>query len=143
MPAGIRHDTNGYGTNMPPTLTLTTINIGANDPLALAHFYQRLLDYDIVVEEPGWITMRPRGAGLPLAFQHETGYARPVRPAGAGDQQMMMHLEIGVDDLDGAVAHAIRCGATVAEFQPQDDVRVMLDPAGHPFCLWLDENAAD
>ena len=29
-------------------------------------------------------------------------------------------------------------GATLAEFQPQDDVRVMLDPAGHPFCLYLD-----
>ena len=23
------------------------------------------------------------------------------------------------------------------EFQPQDDVRVYLDPAGHPFCLWV------
>jgi len=22
--------------------------------------------------------------------------------------------------------------------QPQDDVRVMLDPAGHPFCLFAD-----
>jgi len=23
--------------------------------------------------------------------------------------------------------------------QPQADVRVMLDPAGHPFCLYTDE----
>jgi hypothetical protein len=22
-------------------------------------------------------------------------------------------------------------------FRPQDDVRVCLDPAGHPFCLWV------
>ena len=28
-------------------------------------------------------------------------------------------------------------GATLAEFQPQDDVRVCLDPAGHPFCLFV------
>ena len=28
-------------------------------------------------------------------------------------------------------------GATVAELQPQADVRVHLDPAGHPFCLFL------
>jgi hypothetical protein len=34
------------------------------------------------------------------------------------------------------VEHAVSLGATVAEFQPQDDVRVMLDPAGHPFCLY-------
>jgi hypothetical protein len=28
---------------------------------------------------------------------------------------------------------------TAAEFQPQGDVRVCLDPAGHPFCLWVRE----
>ena len=27
-------------------------------------------------------------------------------------------------------------GATLADYQPQEDVRVMLDPAGHPFCLF-------
>jgi hypothetical protein len=35
------------------------------------------------------------------------------------------------------VAHAQAAGATLAEFQPQTDVRVMQDPAGHPFCLWV------
>jgi hypothetical protein len=30
------------------------------------------------------------------------------------------------------------CGATLADYQPQDDVRVHLDPDGHPFCLYLD-----
>jgi hypothetical protein len=50
---------------------------------------------------------------------------------------MMMHLEISPDDLEASVAHAIEAGATVADFQPQDDVRVCLDPAGYPFCLFL------
>jgi hypothetical protein len=50
---------------------------------------------------------------------------------------MMMHLEIKVDDLAAAVARAVSAGATLADFQPQDDVRVCLDPAGHPFCLYL------
>ncbi|EQE85429.1 VOC family protein [Clostridioides difficile] len=27
------------------------------------------------------------------------------------------------------------CGATIAEEQFADDWRVMIDPAGHPFCL--------
>ena len=43
-----------------------------------------------------------------------------------------------MDDLDAAVSDAVAAGARLAEFQPQDDVRVLLDPAGHPFCLWLD-----
>jgi hypothetical protein len=50
---------------------------------------------------------------------------------------MMMHLDIEVDDLDAAGKHATACGATLAEYQPQQDVRVYLDPAGHPFCLWF------
>ncbi|HSZ43609.1 MAG TPA: hypothetical protein VK817_26890 [Trebonia sp.] len=33
-------------------------------------------------------------------------------------------------------------GAVVAGFQPQEDVRVLLDPAGHPFCLYLDKEDA-
>ena len=51
---------------------------------------------------------------------------------------MMMHIDIAVDDLAVAVADAVSLVATLAEFQPQEDVRVLLDPAGHPFCLYFD-----
>jgi hypothetical protein len=37
---------------------------------------------------------------------------------------------------EAAGAHAVAAGAALAEFQPQDDVRVYLGPAGHPFCLF-------
>ena len=36
--------------------------------------------------------------------------------------------------------HAVACGAVLAEYQPQELVRVLLDPAGHPFCLWVAES---
>ena len=49
---------------------------------------------------------------------------------------MQLHLDIGVEELDAAVARAEALGARQAEWQPQDDVRVLLDPAGHPFCLF-------
>ena len=49
-----------------------------------------------------------------------------------------MHLDIEVDDLEAAGAQAVAAGAFLAEHQPQEDVRVYLDPAGHPFCLWVD-----
>lgn len=42
-----------------------------------------------------------------------------------------------VDDLAAATEYAASCGATMADFQPQDNVRVFLDPAGHPFCIWV------
>jgi catechol 2,3-dioxygenase-like lactoylglutathione lyase family enzyme len=122
---------------MPHGLTFTTVNISAPDPGALARFYEQLLGWEITAEEPDWVLMRDPGGGVGLAFQTEPSYARPVWPAGPSDQQMMMHLEIRVDDLEGAGAHARACGAALADHQPQDDVRVYLDPAGHPFCLWL------
>lgn len=51
---------------------------------------------------------------------------------------MSLHLDIEVDDLEQAVAYAVEVGAEQAEYQPQKNVRVMLDPAGHPFCLYRD-----
>jgi predicted enzyme related to lactoylglutathione lyase len=120
-----------------PDLTLTTVNIGAPDPGALARFYEKLLGWQIAREEPDFIVMRNPAGGVGVSFQLEDQHVRPVWPAGPDDQQMQLHLEIRVDDLDGALAHALDCGAELAEFQPQDDVRVCLDPAGHPFCLWL------
>ena len=122
-----------------PALTLTTVNIGAPDPGALARFYERLLGWPIGAEEPDWVVIRPPGGGVALSFQTEVDYVPPVWPAGPGDQQMMIHLEIRVDDLERSAAHAVACGATLATYQPQDDVRVCLDPVGHPFCLWLGE----
>ena len=124
-----------------PRLTVTGTNIDAPDANALADFYRRLLGWTTREEEPGWVVIQPGSSdqahGGTLNFQTESHYVRPVWPAGPGDQQMMMHLEIKVDDLEASVAHAVAQGATLAEFQPQEDVRVCLDPAGHPFCLYL------
>ena len=50
---------------------------------------------------------------------------------------MQVHLDLQVDDLDEAVAYAVECGAELADLQPQETVRVLVDPAGHPFCLHL------
>ena len=120
-----------------PRLTVTGTNIDAPDANALADFYRRRLGWTASTDEPGWVILQPPGGGHTLNFQTEERYMRPVWPAGPGDQQMMMHLEIEVDDLEASVAHAVEAGATLADFQPQDDVRVCLDPAGHPFCLFL------
>jgi hypothetical protein len=49
---------------------------------------------------------------------------------------MMMHLDFEVVDLEAAVAHALELGAEEAHVRPQENVRVLLDPAGHPFCLY-------
>ncbi|GAB3356382.1 VOC family protein [Micromonospora halotolerans] len=120
-----------------PRLTLTTTVLDAPDAGELAGFYERLLGWSRDEDEPDWVVLVASGGGAGLAFQTEPAYVRPVWPAGPGEPQMMAHLDIKVDDLDAASAYAVSLGATVADFQPQDDVRVHLDPAGHPFCLYL------
>ena len=120
-----------------PAMSLTSTVLGTPDPRGLAAFYHRLLGWPVRTDEPDWVTLRaPSGAGL--AFQQETGHVRPVWPGGPGDQQMQLHLDIEVDDLATGCALAEACGAVLANVQPQADVRVYLDPDGHPFCLWSD-----
>lgn len=120
-----------------PAFTLTATVLGATDPRELAEFYQRLLGWPVGADEPDWVTLRPPGGGPGLSFQAEPGHVRPAWPPRPGEQQMMMHLDIEVGDLAAAGAHAEAAGAVLADFQPQDDVRVYIDPAGHPFCLWI------
>jgi predicted enzyme related to lactoylglutathione lyase len=119
-------------------LTISLVTLSSPEPVALARFYERLLGWPADVEGPEWVTVRRPGGGTGLAFQREPAYRRPSWPAGPGDQQMMVHLDIRVDDLEAAVEHAVAAGATVADHQPQEDVRVCLDPDGHPFCLWVE-----
>jgi catechol 2,3-dioxygenase-like lactoylglutathione lyase family enzyme len=113
--------------------------IEAPDPAALAGFYSELLGWPIGHQEPGTaIVAAPNGAFL--VFQQADGYVPPVWPPVDGAQRPMMHFDFQVGDLESAVADAIALGGTLADHQPQRNVRVMRDPAGHPFCLCLDDD---
>lgn len=132
---------------MPPRFRFSGPVLDSNDPVGLARFYERLLGWSMVeVEGPrpgyppsdGWAKIRSPDGDLKLEFQWEAAYVPPTWPPTQPHQQMMMHLDFGVEDLANGVAWAIDVGAVEAEFQPQEDVRVMLDPAGHPFCIFTD-----
>ena len=126
---------------MLPTIQIGNLALDAPDPRALAEFYGRLLGWKIFRDQPEWVTLGPPdGSGPGLCFAREPLYQRPTWPSTADQQQMMIHIDFGVVDLEASVAHAVESGATMAGFQPQDDVRVMLDPVGHPFCLYIDSD---
>jgi catechol 2,3-dioxygenase-like lactoylglutathione lyase family enzyme len=121
------------------TKTWFGVVLDTPDPVRLAEFYQRLLGWQLFDPSEDWCALAPsEDAGYNLAFQREPHYVRPVWPAVEGAPQMSVHLDLEVDDLDRAVAHALACGAEQASVQPQATVRVMLDPDGHPFCLYTD-----
>ena len=111
----------------------------APDAHALADFYSRLLEWPVSVTDENGCAIQVPGTSSYLSFNSSPDYVPPAWPSSEGRQQMMMHLDIEVDDLAAAVDSAVELGAALAEFQPQQDVRVLFDPAGHPFCLYLDK----
>jgi catechol 2,3-dioxygenase-like lactoylglutathione lyase family enzyme len=61
-----------------------------------------------------------------------------VWPNAESSQQA--HLDFDVPDLAEGEARVVALGAIKAEVQPHpDDFVVFLDPAGHPFCLVLED----
>lgn len=126
-----------------PRLRFTTTTLSTRGPRRLAGFYEALLGWirDADADEDDWVVLRAPGdsdrSGHSLAFHEDVEYVPPAWPSRPGQQQMIAHIEVATDDVESAVAHAMACGARLADFQPQADVRVMLDPDGHPFCLFL------
>ena len=113
--------------------------LGTPDPHGLATFYAGLLGGEVNALDTDFVTLKINDGTSYLAFQLEPHHTPPVWPTpDAGEQQMQFHLDVGVASVAEAVSDAEALGARLADVQPQDDVRVMLDPAGHPFCLYLD-----
>jgi len=131
----------------PPSLSLSATVLGSRDPGALAAYYRDLLRWDVLLEEPEWVVLAPPGGGAGLSFQLEADHEPPAWPQGPGGQQMQLHLDVAVEVVGGdpggslaaAAERAVALGGRLAASQPQDHVRVVLDPAGHPFCLFLPE----
>jgi catechol 2,3-dioxygenase-like lactoylglutathione lyase family enzyme len=121
-----------------PEFRLAGTVLDSPDPRRLAAFYQRLLGWKLGSDEPSWVTLVPPTGRPVLSFQLEPEHVRPAWPGRSDAQQMQSHLDIEVDDLAAAGAHAAGAGATLADFQPQENVRVYLDPDGHPFCLFTE-----
>jgi catechol 2,3-dioxygenase-like lactoylglutathione lyase family enzyme len=103
-------------------------------------FYAALLDLEVSDREARWAALRDPTGGMGINVQADDSYVAPTWPQAPDAQAMMMHFEIEASDVPSAVVHAMSLGATEAAWQPPDRdpqlLRVMLDPAGHPFCLW-------
>jgi catechol-2,3-dioxygenase len=89
-----------------PQMKLSGIVLDAPDARELASFYRRLMGWAVDQDEREWVTLVPPDGGAGLSFQSNSAYVRPVWPAPRGAQQPMMHLDIAVQDLDAATAHA-------------------------------------
>ena len=72
-----------------------------------------------------------------MVFQQADDYKRPAWPSVDGFQQQMLHLDFYVKavDFESEVSRAISYGAVPADVQLSESWKVLIDPAGHPFCI--------
>lgn len=121
-------------------ITLETVILECRDMDGLVNFYSGFLDWPVVYREDKFIRLQSPDSRTGIAVQYAEDYLPPVWPSEPGKQQMMAHLDFGVDrkDLQEAVDKAVGLGARVAETQYGGDEWItLLDPAGHPFCLLI------
>lgn len=137
----------------PVAIRWAGVCLDCSDAEELAAFYTRLLGWQVTARDDvadrkggaGWVALADPAGGVGLSFQAEAWYQPPVWPEQPDSQAKMLHFEIEVDDLDAAITLVLDAGGRVAPEQPTDrdpnELRVMLDPAGHPFCLFHDETS--
>jgi len=111
---------------------LASTALDCSEPAALAEFWAGLVGGDVAFTSEDFCAVKTANGWL--ATVRIPDYRAPSWPDAAVPKQM--HLDLAVDDLDAAEAEALRLGATKPDSQPAPDRwRVLLDPAGHPFCL--------
>lgn len=106
---------------------LVAISLDCPDPQRLGDFYRALLGGRQMWSKQSSVGIEVPGAVL--VAQRVDSYVRPTWPGSA-----IVHLDLTADDLGIVEKRAIALGATMPE-QPDARWRVLLDPAGHPFCL--------
>jgi hypothetical protein len=91
-----------------------------------------LLGGEIAFESDEFVAVKLEN--LWLSTTKVENYKPPTWPDDEVPKQI--HLELAIDNQAESEAAAIALGAVKATFQPQPERwTVMIDPAGHPFCL--------
>ena len=114
------------------TVALAMVTLDCADPRVEATFWSELLGWDILAVEDEYAMLRgPDSAAL--GFGRVPDYVPPAWPNDRGSKQY--HFDLKASDIAAAERRCVELGATVPDDQPGETWRVLLDPAGHPFCL--------
>ncbi len=111
---------------------LAAISLDCSEPHPLARFYAALTGGEIAFSSADFVAVK--GPAVWITAQRVPDHRPPTWPTGGIPQQV--HIEFAVEDLEAAQTQALAIGARLADEHPSPDRwRVLLDPAGHPFCL--------
>lgn len=117
-------------------ITFGALAIDCPDPRSLADFYSKLLGAPMSGEDAIELP-----DGTEIWFQPVEDYQAPTWPSQERGQHM--HLDITVDNVEDIIEKVLAHGGQKAATQPGEQWTVMLDPAGHPFCLMASGESSD
>ena len=117
-------------TTAAPVATLAMVTLDAPNAAILGEFYSSVLDWPIAYSDENYAMLT--GPSHALGIGTIPDYQRPSWP---DDGHKQFHLDLAADDIQGAADRCVELGATRAEPQPGETWVVLLDPAGHPFCI--------
>jgi hypothetical protein len=113
----------------PGEVRFVGVSLDCADPAELAEFYVQLLSGRLLWSRPTSVGVQV--PGLLLILQRVENYGPPQWPGAS-----LVHLDLTAgEQLDDPVKRAVALGARPADLQPDSRWRVLLDPAGHPFCI--------
>jgi catechol 2,3-dioxygenase-like lactoylglutathione lyase family enzyme len=129
-----------------PFPEIRQVVLDCTDARALAEFYRQLLglhyregDEDPDQVEKDWLVLRGPNRNSGVAFQQVDELRPSTWPDNATPQQL--HLDMTVpsfEDLEAQHERVLSLGGRLLydrSDDPQEQLRVYADPAGHPFCI--------
>ena len=110
-------------------LRFVGVSLDCANPAELGEFYRQLLGGRLLWSRPTSVGVQV--PGLLLIPQRVEKYRPPAWPGAS-----IVHLDLTAGEhLEEPVQRAIALGARPADPQPDSRWTVLLDPAGHPFCI--------
>lgn len=134
MDKNTAHTTAATTTGSAPgesTARVAMVTVDCADPTAEAEFWAAMTGGKVLAASEDYAMVS--GEGPALGFGRVEEYEPPAWPNPRGTKQY--HLDLAVTDVPAAERRALDLGASLADPQPGETWRVLLDLAGHPFCL--------
>ena len=107
-----------WSLSMPPMLPLSVTSLA------------KVLGWPVAYSDEKYAMLT--GPSNALGIGTIPDYKRPNWP---DDGHKQFHLDLSADDVEAAATRCVEFGAKRADPQPGETWIVLLDPAGHPFCI--------
>ena len=115
-----------------PTARIAMVTLDVAEVKPSVDFWSALLGWEVAASTDDYAMLTGPDGSPALGLGRVDDHQPPSWP---DDGRKQVHLDLAVDDIEAMAERAVELGATLADPQPGETWTVVIDPAGHPFCL--------